>query len=105
MVESAAVKMVVALLVPLLTVSGCATESPEEKAAKRLARAEAALEECKRRLGLQGTPTPDTVILDVPGQRGQPLTTEGANLIRLKVVCRGELEELLAARQPHPLPR
>ena len=63
------------------------------------------MEECKRRAGLQGTPTPDTMILDVPGQHGQPLTTEGANSIRLKVTCRSELAELLSARQARVTPR
>jgi len=99
------VKILLALLLPLFAAAGCATESPEEKAAKRLAQAETAMEECKRRAGLQGTPTPDTVILDVPGQHGQPLTTEGANIIRLKVACRSELAELLSARQAGAISR
>ena len=98
-------KILLALILPLVTVAGCVRESPEEKATRRLAQAEAAIEECKRRAGVQGTPTPDTVILDVPGQRGRPLTTEGANLIRLKVACRNELVELLAARQARATPR
>ena len=61
------------------------------------------MEECKRRAGLQGTPTPDTMILDVPG--GQPLTTEGTNIIRLKVACRSELAALLSARQAGTISR
>ena len=104
-VEFAVVKILSALIFPLFLLAGCATESPEEKAATRLRQAEAAMEECKRQAGLQGTPTPDTTILDVPEQRGQPLTTEGANIIRLKVTCRGELEELIAAKQARAQPR
>src|SRR3990172_3301548 len=86
-VEFAVVKILSALIFPLFLLAGCATE------------------ECKRQAGLQGTPTPDTTILDVPEQRGQPLTTEGANIIRLKVTCRGELEELIAAKQARAQPR
>jgi hypothetical protein len=65
----------------------------------RLRRAEAAMEACKQRVGLQDVPTPSTVILDDPATRGQALTPELAGQLRLKVQCRLELDELLAARR------
>lgn len=98
------VKRLPSLLLPLILLAGCATESPEEKAATRLRQAEVAMEECKRRAGVQGTPTPDTTILEVPGPP-QPLTPEAANVIRLKVACRDELEDLLAAKRARATPR
>src|SRR3989304_5323419 len=57
-VEFAGVKILSALIFPLFLLAGCATESPEEKAATRLRQAEAAMEECKRQGGLAGGPTP-----------------------------------------------
>ncbi len=104
-IEFAVVKILPALVFPLFLLAGCAAESPEEKAATRLRQAEDTMEECKRRAGLEGTPTPDTTILDMAEQRGQPLTTEGANTVRLKVTCRRELEELIAAKQARAQPR
>ena len=75
-VEFAVVKILSALIFPLFLLAGCATESPEDKAATLLRQAEAAMEECK-----------------------------GANIIRLKVTCRGALEELIAAKQARAQPR
>jgi len=74
-------------------------ETPEQKAAARLAKAEAAMNECKQRVGLAEIPTPDKVILDDPATRGQQMTPEIAGQLRLKVQCRLELDELLAARR------
>ena len=82
-----------------LVLGGCAQESPQEKAAARLARAEAAMTECKQKVGLGNMPTPDTVVLADPATRGAELTPETAAALRLKVQCRLELDELLAARR------
>jgi hypothetical protein len=75
------------------------SESPEQKAAARLTKAEAAMEGCKKRLGFEGTPTPTTVVLDDPATRGQVPTPETMNQLRMKVQCRLELDELLDARR------
>lgn len=82
-----------------LVLVACATETPEQKAAARLAKAEAALAGCKQRAGLAGVPTPDTAVLEDPATRGSELTPEAAGQLRLKVQCRLELDELLAARK------
>lgn len=74
-------------------------ETPEARARARLARAEAAMTECKRSVGLADVPTPETVILAEPAQKGLPLTPETAGQLRLKVQCRLELDELLDARR------
>jgi hypothetical protein len=68
--------------------------------AERLAKAEAAMDACKQRVGLGDIPTPGGVILDDPATRGQAMTPETAGQLRLKVQCRLELDELLAARRP-----
>ena len=68
--------------------------------AERLTRAEAAMDECKKRVGLTDVATPAGVILDDPATRSQALTPELAGQLRLKVQCRLELDELLAARRP-----
>lgn len=77
---------------------GCEPSKPT--AAQRLAKAEAAMEECKKRTGLADVATPSGVILDDPATHGQPMTPELAGQLRLKVQCRLELDELLAARRP-----
>jgi hypothetical protein len=87
------------LLVLGLVLAACSTESPQQKAAVRLQKAEAAMTECKQRVGLGDMPTPDTVVLADPATRGAEMTPEGAALLRLKVQCRLELDELLAARR------
>jgi hypothetical protein len=88
------------VLAGVLLVAACGrSESPEQKAAARLARAEAAMEECKKRLGFESTPTPTTVVLDDPATRGQVPTPETMNQLRMKVQCRVELDELLDARR------
>jgi hypothetical protein len=94
------VKRVLMLLVVAIGTVGCGrSESPAEKAAARLAKAEAAMESCKLRNGLASTPTPGAVILDDPATRGQPLTPETTDQLRMKVQCRPELDELLGARR------
>jgi hypothetical protein len=80
-----------------------ACESPKPKtspAAERLAKAETAMEECKKRVGLESITTPTGVVLDDPATRGQELTPELAGQLRLKIQCRLELDELLAAGRP-----
>ena len=89
-----------ALLAGLLILAGCSSETPAQQAAARTAEAEAALEECKKSVGLADVPTPTTAVLDDPATRGQVLTPELAGQLRLKVQCRLQLDELLAARQP-----
>jgi hypothetical protein len=39
-------------------------------------------------------------VLDDPATRGQALTPELAGQLRLKIQCRLQLDELLAARRP-----
>ena len=77
-----------AVLVALL-VAGCSPgETPQQQAAARLARAEAAMEECKRSVGLADVATPTGVVLDDPATRGQAMTPEMAGQLRLKIQCR-----------------
>lgn len=80
----------------------CSRESPEQKARARLAKAEAAMNECKQRIGLGGIATPDTVVMANPETRNGELTPEAAGQLRLKVECRLELDELLGARRDAP---
>jgi hypothetical protein len=87
-------------LVLALAVAACGpSDTPQQKAAARLAKAEAAMQACKDRNGLGATPTPTTAVLDDPATRGQAPTPDMANQIRLKVACRIELDELLDARR------
>jgi len=64
----------------------------------RVAKAEAAMAECKKRVGLEDVATPSGMVLDDPATRGQAMTPEMAGQLRLKVQCALELNELLAAR-------
>jgi hypothetical protein len=73
---------------------------PPKVDAARLARAEAAMETCKKNAGLTEIATPTGVVLDDPATRGQDMTPEMAGQLRLKVQCMLELNELLAARRP-----
>ena len=89
-----------AVLVALL-VAGCSPgETPQQQAAARLARAEAAMEECKRSVGLADVATPTGVVLDDPATRGQAMTPEMSGQLRLKIQCRVQLDELLDAQRP-----
>jgi len=91
---------VVVVLLVVVALGGCGPgETSQQKAAARLARAETAMEACKQRTDLAGTPTPSTVVLDDPATRGQMLTPEMADQLRMKVQCRIELDELLEARR------
>lgn len=88
-----------ALLALALASCGGPAETPAQKAAARVARAEAAMHACKEQLGMSATPTPDTAVLDDPSKRGEPITVDLANQLRMKIQCRLELDELLAARK------
>jgi len=89
------------LLLAMALVACNRSEAPTASpAAARLAKAEAAMEECKKRVGLQDIATPTGVVLDDPATRGQEMTPELAGQLRLKIQCRLELDELLAARKP-----
>jgi hypothetical protein len=90
------------VLVILLVLAACDSPKPPRTSpdADRLARAEAAMDACKQRGGLADVATPVGVVLDDPATRGQALTPELAGQLRLKVQCRLELDELLAARRP-----
>jgi hypothetical protein len=88
-------------LVLAVAIAGCSPgETPAQQAAARLAKAEAAMDECKRSVGLADVATPTGVVLDDPATRGQALTPELAGQLRLKIQCRLQLDELLAARRP-----
>ena|SRR5215813_6842170 len=74
------------------------TPAPLRKA-DRVAKAEAAMAECKKRVGLEDVATPTGMVLDDPATRGQEMTPEMAGQLRLKVQCALELNEVLAARR------
>jgi hypothetical protein len=93
--------MITRALLVAVVLAGCSPgETPQQQATARLAKAEAAMEECKRSVGLADVPTPTGVILDDPATRGQAMTPELAGQLRLKIQCRLELDELLAAQKP-----
>jgi hypothetical protein len=82
-----------------LVVAGCESGPGPSAKAQRLAKAEAAMTECKKRVGLEEIATPAGMVLDDPATRGQEMTPEMAGQLRLKVQCALELNELLAARR------
>jgi hypothetical protein len=84
----------------LLSLAHCDSPKAPKTAADRVAKAEAAMDECKKKQGLEAIPTPTGVVLDDPATRGQAITPELAGQLRLKIQCRVELDELLAARKP-----
>jgi len=84
----------------VLALIACDSPKAPKTSADRLAKAEAAMEECKKRQGLEGIATPTGVVMDDPATRGQEMTPELAGQLRLKIQCRLELDELLAARKP-----
>jgi hypothetical protein len=84
----------------LLSLAHCDSPKTPKTTADRVAKAEAAMEECKKKQGLEAIPTPAGVVLDDPATRGQAITPELAGQLRLKIQCRVELDELLAARKP-----
>jgi hypothetical protein len=94
----AVVRLLTALVLMVAACDGTPTP-PKTSAAERLGKAEAAMEACKQRTGLADVATPSGVVLDDPATRGQALTPELAGQLRLKVQCRLELDELLAARR------
>jgi hypothetical protein len=90
----------VAALVSILVVTAC-NQSPPGPLHKtdRVAKAEASMAACKKRVGLDDVATPSGMVLDDPATRGQEMTPEMAGQLRLKVQCALELNELLAARR------
>ena len=88
-----------ALALVLLLAACDQAPSGASKAVQRLAKAEAAMNECKKRVGLEEIATPTGMVLDDPATRGQEMTPEMAGQLRLKVQCALELNELLAARR------
>jgi hypothetical protein len=88
------------LLCAVLLGAGCTpAETPEQQAAARLQKAEAAMNECKARIGLTSIPTPTTLVMDDPAARGAEMTPEAAAQLRMKVECALPLNELLAAQK------
>jgi hypothetical protein len=94
-------RRIYALSILMLGLAACNQAPPPgpSPAAQRLAKAEAAMTECKKRVGLENIPTPAGMVLDDPATRGQEMTPELAGQLRLKVQCVLELNELLAARR------
>ena len=90
----------VAALISILVVAAC-NQSPPGPLHKtdRVAKAEASMAACKKRVGLDDIATPSGMVLDDPATRGQEMTPEMAGQLRLKVQCALELNELLAARR------
>ena len=83
-----------------LAVIACNQSTPGPlRKADRVAKAEAAMTECKKRVGLEDVATPTGMVLDDPATRGQEMTPEMAGQLRLKVQCALELNEVLAARR------
>jgi hypothetical protein len=89
-----------ALLLAAVLAACSPGETAQQQAAARLAKAEAAMEECKKSIGLAEVATPMGAILDDAATRGQAMTPEMAGQLRLKIQCRLQLDELLAARRP-----
>jgi ABC-type Fe2+-enterobactin transport system substrate-binding protein len=94
------VRLAAGLLCVVALAAACtAAETPEQQAAARLQKAEAAMNECKARIGLASMPTPTTLVMDDPATRGAEMTPETAAQLRMKVECALPLNELLAAQK------
>jgi len=89
----------VAALISILVVAACNQSPGPLHKTDRVAKAEASMAACKKRVGLDDVATPSGMVLDDPATRGQEMTPEMAGQLRLKVQCALELNELLAARQ------
>jgi hypothetical protein len=87
------------LLVAVLLAACTPAQTPEQQAAARLQKAEAAMNDCKARIGLASIPTPSTLVMDDPATRGADMTPETAAQLRMKVECALPLNELLAAQK------
>ena len=88
-----------ALLLAVLVAACTPAETPEQQAAARLQKAEAAMNECKARIGLARVATPTALVMDDPATRGAEMTPESAAQLRMKVECALPLNELLAAQK------
>ena len=97
---SAATRLRRGLALFLLVLAAC-NQSPPGPLHKtdRVGKAEAAMADCKKRVGLEDVATPSGMVLDDPATRGQEMTPEMAGQLRLKVQCALELNELLTARR------
>jgi hypothetical protein len=94
------VRSAAGLLCAVLLAAACTpAETPEQQGAARLQKAEAAMNECKARIGLASAPTPTTLVMDDPATRGAEMTPETAAQLRMKVECALPLNELLAAQK------
>ena len=91
--------MRVAALVSILVVAACNQSPGPLHKTDSVAKAEASMAACKKRVGLDDVATPSGMVLDDPATRGQEMTPEMAGQLRLKVQCALELNELLAARR------
>jgi len=89
----------IAALVSIVVVAACNQSPGPLHKTDRVAKAEASMAACKKRVGLDDIATPSGMVLDDPATRGQEMTPEMAGQLRLKVQCALELNELLAARQ------
>ena len=89
----------IAALVSIVVVAACNQSPGPLHKTDRVAKAEASMAACKKRVGLDDVATPSGMVLDDPATRGQEMTPEMAGQLRLKVQCALELNELLAARQ------
>ncbi len=88
------------VLCVMTTLVACNQSTPGPlRKADRVAKAESAMADCKKRVGLDDVATPAGMVLDDPATRGQEMTPEMAGQLRLKVQCALELNELLAARR------
>ena len=89
----------IAALVSIVVVAACNQSPGPLHKTDRVAKAEASMAACKKRVGLDDVATPSGMVLDDPATRGQEMTPEMAGQLRLKVQCALELNELLAARR------
>jgi len=89
----------IAALVSIVVVAACNQSPGPLHKTDRVAKAEASMAACKKRVGLDDIATPSGMVLDDPATRGQEMTPEMAGQLRLKVQCALELNEVLAARR------
>ena len=89
----------IAALVSIVVVAACNQSPGPLHKTDRVAKAEASMAACKKRVGLDDVATPSGMVLDDPATRGQEMTPEMAGQLRLKVQCALELNELLSARR------
>src|SRR2546421_12875666 len=84
----------------LLGVAACNQSPGPLYKADRVAKAEAAMAECKKRVGLDDVATPAGMVLDDPATRRHEMTPEIAGQPRLNVQGAPGLNGVLAPRAP-----